>query len=192
MSYSLDSRNEKVQLDYNDLLISTPVTFTKIVSGYTWPRVVSFGTDPTAVDADVLVNPFLYPTPPFVQFENFSTLEPSLPVSNYIQYGVSGIFIVKSPGFYGISLRIDLGSPASGGTEYRIFIQTRQDVTILDWITVKDITQITGSSSGNFLWSTLSIDANWIFNGTESQVRWGFVSSNPNLISPSFSFYKLT
>lgn len=116
MSYHKDSRNENVELDYNNLKINSPTTFTKTVdfsqtssptTGYTWPRaaLISF--------ASVLYTPAGSAVDPWVAAssgtneaysDGFSTIQPILDVDDYVTCSsLTGITTILQAGYYYIN-----------------------------------------------------------------------------------------
>lgn len=110
MSYHLDSRNENVRLQFNNLDIDSPTTFSDTVDftgspmviGTTWPRTFIVELGHGAVGAGVEL-PTVTWASFFIRQDTFLSLTPTLNRLNYFTFdGVTGLFTFVEAGIYTI------------------------------------------------------------------------------------------
>jgi hypothetical protein len=124
MSYHKDSRNENVELDYNNLRIASPTTFTKsvdfsgspMVSGTTFPRGICITTTTPAYIANNELNPVLPSAYGLneVGSNTFASLQPQLTYTDYITFntlGTDGKINIHIEGYYYISAVVQSDTP---------------------------------------------------------------------------------
>lgn len=121
MSYQVDSRNENVKLDYNQLNIASPTTFSKsvdfsqttsAVTGFTWPRGVEVEFQSVNYVAPAVVDPWVAPTYTTAQpgGDTFSMNQvlPALTTADYITVNSTlGTVTVNTRGYYHVSFRVE-------------------------------------------------------------------------------------
>jgi hypothetical protein len=113
MSYHKDSRNENVELDYNNLRIKGPIEFAGPVSftgnnllTVTWPRTIIMSFGPVAyVAASGEKDPWTSPAYSLSQAgaNTFSSLTPNLNPGDYFALdSVGGVQTIHQAGYYDI------------------------------------------------------------------------------------------